>query len=308
MAGQTSEERIDAVRRFNRFYTRQIEILNEKYLRSLFSLAEVRIIYELARRKSCTAAELSDELALDPGFASRILRRLGKRGLMDGRPYEKDGRRTLLRLTAKGQETFGRLNERARRSTAGLLAALSEPEQEKLVRAMGTVKVLLDDPGGRRKSWVIRPHRPGDMGWAVNRHGLLFAKEHDWDADYEALVAGQAAEFLLRRFGRDRCWVAELDGDTAGCALLMEKSQSVAELDLLLVDPPARGIGIGSRLVAQCVESAREAGFRRISLRASTVLSAARHVLQKAGFRVVRRDNQHCFGHYLQFETWELAL
>jgi DNA-binding MarR family transcriptional regulator/GNAT superfamily N-acetyltransferase len=308
MSAQAPEERVEAVRRFNRFYTRQINILNEKYLRSLFSVTEARVLYELARRGSATASELSEALALDPGFCSRLLRRLDKRCLLDGRPYEKDGRRTVLKLTAKGQAAFARLDQRARESTATLIAGLPGAEQEKLVWAMGTIEVLLGDPGSRRQRWALRPHRPGDLGWAVHRHGLLFAREHDWDADYEALVAGRAAEFLLRRSGRDLCWAAELDGETAGCALLMERNRSVAELDLLIVDPPARGLGIGSALVNKCVESARKAGYSRLSLRASTVLAAARHVFEKAGFRVVRKENRHCFGHYLQFETWELAL
>jgi DNA-binding MarR family transcriptional regulator/predicted N-acetyltransferase YhbS len=308
MPGFTFIERVEAVRAFNRFYTRQIQILNEKYLRSLFSVTEARVLYELARRESCTAAELSGGLGLDPGFASRIIRRLGKRGLIDGRPFDKDGRRTLLRLTAKGQETFRKLDQRARQSTGALLEPLTEAEQEKLVASMKGIEALLGDPAGRRKHWVLRTHRPGDLGWAVQRHGLTMAREHDWDAGYEAQVAGRAAGFLQRRFGREQCWVAELDGETVGCVLLLEKTAAAAELDLLVVEPEARNAGIGSRLVAQCVESARKAGFRVVTARVSTVQEAARHILRKAGFRAARKENLECFGHYLLFETWELKL
>lgn len=308
MGVPASEESVAAVRAFNRFYTRQIQILNEKYLRSLFSVTEARVLYELARRVTCTAAELSDVLALDPGYASRILRRLGKRGLIDGQPFEKDGRRTVLRLTAKGQGEFRKLDGRARQSTAALLSALTAAEQEKLVAGMRTIELLLGDPAGHRKHWVLRPRQPGDLGWAVHRHGLAMAREHDWDAGYEAQVAGKAAEFLLRGSGRELCWVAELDGEPAGIVLLLEKGRSAAEMDLLFVDPPARNVGIGSRLVAQCVESARKAGFAKVTARVSTVLEAARHILAKAGFRVTRKENQQCFGHYLLFETWELKL
>ncbi len=308
MVDESLEGRVGAVRAFNRFYTRQIQVLNEKYLRSLFSVTEARILYELARRGSCTAAELSDGLALDPGYASRILRRLGKRGIIDGRPFEKDGRRTVLRLTPKGLETFRRLDERARKSTAALLEPLTQAEQDRLVASMKAIEAFLGDPDGRRKHWVLRNHRPGDLGWGVHRHGLLMAREHDWDAEYEALAAGTAAEFLLKGSGRELCWVAELDGEPAGIVLLLERSQTVAEMDLLLVDTPARDFGIGGRLIAQCIESARKAGFRKLSARVSTVLEAARHILKKAGFSVAHRENRQCFGHYLLFETWELEI
>jgi GNAT superfamily N-acetyltransferase len=205
-------------------------------------------------------------------------------------------------------ETFRKLDQRARQSTGTLLEPLTRAEQDKLVRCMKTIEALLGDPDGHRRHWVLRPHQPGDLGWAVHRHGLVMAREHDWDTEYEARVAGQAAEFLKKGPGRDRCWVAELDGETTGIVVLLEKDRSVAELDLLLLVPPARDFGIGSRLVAQCIESGRKAGFAKITARVSTVLEAARHVLKKAGFRVVRRENQQCFGHYLLFETWELKL
>ena len=309
MAELTFEERIAAVRRFNRFYTKQLNLLNEKYLRSVFSLTEARVIYELERRGKATAAELSAELRLDPGYASRLLRRLGKRGLIDGQPFQRDGRRTVLRLTDKGKEAFGRLDSRARGSIASLLAGLSEGEQARLVGSMGAVEALLGPREKAERRCVLRPFGPGDLGWAVQRHGQAFLQEYDWDQSYEAEVAARVAGFQgLRDPEREQCWIAELDGERAGCVLVSERSDTVAVLELLLVDPPARGQGIGSRLVEQAVGFSRKAGFRKMALQASTVLSAAKHLFRKAGFNPVRKEHCQAFGYYLTMETWELVL
>jgi len=309
VAELTFDERIAAVRRFNRFYTQQLNLLNEKYLRSVFSLTEARVIYELERRGKVTAAELAVELRLDPGYVSRILRKFGKRGLIDGRPFQRDGRRTVLRLTDKGKEAFDRLDSRARESIASLLAGLSEAEQARLVGSMAAVETLLGPHEDADRRCVFRTFGPGDLGWAVQRHGLLFSQEYDWDQSYEAEVAARVAGFEgCRDAEGEQCWIAELDGERAGCVLVSERSDTVAVLELLLVDPPARGLGIGSRLVAQAVEFSRKAGFRKLSLQASTVLSAARHLFRKAGFKVVRKEHLQAFGHYLTMETWELVL
>lgn len=309
MAEPALDERIAAVRRFNRFYTQHLKFLNEKYLRSLFSVAEARVIYELARRGSATATELASELYLDPGYASRILRRLGKRGLVDGQPFEKDGRSTLLRLTGKGQETFARLDSRARESVHSLLAGLAEAEQERLVRAMVNIEMLMSPPEQRERRIIVRPHRPGDLGWAVHRHGLLFSNERDWDQSYESRVAARAAEFLTRQDqNRERFLIAELEGEPAGCVMVRAESERVAGLDLLLVDPPARGLGIGTRLVSEAVAFARNAGYGKMALEASHMLSEARRLFQKAGFRVVGKKHVQDFGHYLTIEKWELRL
>lgn len=308
MAGRTLEERVEAVRHFNRFYTRRISLLNENYLRSHFSVAEARVIYELARRKTATATELSSELLLDPGYASRILRKMGKRGLVDGQPFEKDGRSTILRLTPKGREAFGRLDSRARESTGSLLVSLSETEQEKLVRCMGNIEMLLGRPPGSNRQIVLRPRQPGDLGWAIQRHGLAFSNEYDWDIGYEAQVAARVAAFLQRDRVRERFWMAELDGDDAGCVMVAEKSENVAELGLLLVDPPCRGLGIGTRLVAEAVAFAKKAGYTKLTLSASHQLTAARSLFEKAGFKVTGKKHVQDFGHYLTMETWELTL
>jgi DNA-binding MarR family transcriptional regulator/GNAT superfamily N-acetyltransferase len=309
MAGLTFAERVEAIRHFNRFYTQHVNLLNEKYLRSLFSVAEARVIYELARRGTATATELSSELHLDPGYASRILRRMGKRGLVDGQPFEKDGRRTLLRLTPKGKETFGRLDSRARESTGSLLGSLSDREQDRLVGAMRSVEALLSPPDGSRRNVTIRPRGPGDLGWAVQRHGRVFSQEYDWDIGYEGQVAARAAEFLCRRDPvHERFLMAELDGEAVGCVMVTARSDAVAELGLLLVDPAARGRGIGARLLTEAVDFAREAGYRKLALSASHILSAANHLFEKAGFRVVGKKHVQDFGHYLTNVTWELNL
>jgi len=308
VAGRTFEERVEAIRHFNRFYTQRISLLNENYLRSHFSVAEARVIYELARRKTATATELSSELHLDPGYTSRILRRMGKGGLVDGQPFEKDGRSTILRLTPKGREAFGRLDSRARESTGSLLVSLPEMEQEKLVGCMGNIEMLLGRPPCGRRQIALRPQRPGDLGWAIQRHGQVFSKEYDWDGTYETYVAAKAAGFLQRDRVRERFWMAELDDDAAGCVMVWEKSDNVAELCLLLVDPPCRGLGIGTRLVAEAAAFAKKAGYTKLTLSASHQLTAARRLFGKAGFRVTGKKHVREFGHYLTMETWELII
>lgn len=309
MTPATLERRVEAVRRFNRLYTRQIGVLRRGYLDTPFSLTEARVLYELAQADKTTATQLTRELDLDPGYLSRILRGLQKRGLVARARSKADGRQSLLSITERGREAFGTLDARARHQTAEMLSELSAAEQERLVGAMRSIEEILD---GRRRvdePCVLRSHRPGDMGWVVHRHGVLYAQEYGWDEQFEALVAGVVAKFIQRyNPERERCWIAERNGQPVGSVFLVAQSKMVAQLRLLLVEPEARGLGIGPRLVDECIRFARQAGYRKIVLWTNNVLTAARRVYEKAGFRLVREEPHHSFGHHLVGETWELPL
>ena len=301
--------RVDAVRRFNRFYTQQIGVLKRGYLESPFSLTHVRVLYELAHREKPTATELARDLGLDEGYLSRILRGFQTRGLIGRTTSEGDGRRSLLWLTAQGRKVFGPLDARARDQIGVMLKRLSTAEQSRLVTAMDTIEGLLAVRAQPRAPYVLRPHGPGDMGWVVHRHGALYAQEYGWDEQFEALVAGIVATFI-ERFDpkRERCWIAEQDGQILGCVFLVKKSKTVAKLRLLLVEPKARGLGLGTRLVDECIRFARQAGYRTMTLWTNSVLHAARRIYERAGFRLVHEESHHSFGHDLVSETWELDL
>lgn len=303
------DQRIAAVRQFNRFYTRQIGVLTEGYLESPFSLTEVRVLYELAHRGTTTASQLSRELGLDAGYLSRILRGFARRGLIDKQPSDADGRQTLLSLTVQGQEVFAPLDARAHDQIGALLGALPVPEQERLVGAMRTIEELLGTRSEVSPPYLLRPPYPGDLGWVVYRHGALYAQEYGWDEQFEGLVAGIVASFVQNHDPkRERCWIAERDGEPVGSVFLVKQSDTVAKLRLLLVEPRARGMGIGSRLVDECVRFARLVGYRKITLWTQSVLVAARHIYDRAGFRLVHEEPHHSFGHDLVAETWELDL
>ena len=310
MAGQGDlEQRVDAVRRFNRFYTRRIGVLQEGLLGSRYSLTEVRVLYELAHRETPTAAELCKELGLDPGYVSRIVRGFKKRGLISRSRSATDGRQSLLSLTARGREAFAPLNARSQDEVRGVLRGLSETDQHRLIQAMQTIETLLGPRVEPRVPYLLRPHRPGDMGWVVHRHGALYAQEYGWDETFEALVAENAAKFI-REFDpkRERCWIAEREGEIVGSVFLVKQSDAVGKLRLMYVEPKARGLGIGSRLAEECIRFARQVGYRKITLWTNSVLLAARHIYQKAGFRLVHAEPHHSFGHDLIGETWELDL
>jgi DNA-binding MarR family transcriptional regulator/N-acetylglutamate synthase-like GNAT family acetyltransferase len=303
------QQRIEAVRRFNRFYTRRIGVLREGLLGSPFSLVEARIIYEMAQHGQTTATRLCRELGLDGGYVSRILRRFEKAGLIDKRRSETDGRQSLLRLTESGQEAFAALDSRSRHEIGALLGELSHEDQYRLVGAMNTVEILLDAEPEQRAPYLLRPHQPGDMGWIVHRHGVLYAEEYGWDESFEALVARIVAEFLDRFDPKaERCWIAEKDGEIVGSVFLVKKSKRVAKLRLLLVEPKARGLGIGVRLVDECVSFARRVGYRKVTLWTNSVLTAARSIYERAGFQRVDEAPHHSFGHDLIGQTWELDL
>jgi DNA-binding MarR family transcriptional regulator/GNAT superfamily N-acetyltransferase len=311
MDTQGTQSRIDAVRRFNRFFTRRLELLREDFLRSPFTLSEGRVLYELGRQDDATATELGQELGMDAGYLSRILRGFEARGLLTRRPSQADARRSLIALTEAGRQAFAELDAASNAQVEGMLAALAPDDRDRLVGAMETVERVLGAPAERRVPYLLRPPRAGDLGWVVHRHGVLYAREYGWDERFEALVAGIAAEFV-QRFDprRERCWIAERDGENVGCVFVVRHPErpGVAKLRLLLVEPSARGLGIGRRLVAECTRFAREAGYHTLTLWTNSVLSAARALYEAEGYRLVQETPHASFGPELVGQTWELAL
>jgi DNA-binding MarR family transcriptional regulator/GNAT superfamily N-acetyltransferase len=302
-------DRIAAVRRFNRFYTRQIGVLREKSYKSPFSQTEVRLLYELAHRENPTATDLCQELGLDAGYLSRILTGFQKQGLLARRPSDSDRRQSFLSLTAKGRKVMNTLDVRSQEEVGKLLGTLPAADQLRLLDAMRAIENLLAPSSRQKPDYILRPHQPGDMGWIIHRHGVLYSQEHQWDERFEALVAEIAAKFI-RNFDprRERCWIAESERQIVGCVFLVKHSKTVAKLRMLLVEPAARGLGIGKRLVEECIRFARQAGYRKITLWTQSSLHAARSIYEKAGFRLVEHHRHHSWGHNLVAETWDLAL
>jgi DNA-binding MarR family transcriptional regulator/N-acetylglutamate synthase-like GNAT family acetyltransferase len=308
-SAQTLAGRISATRRFNRFYTRQIGLLDEGLLNSPFSLTQSRTLYELAQRKHATAAELCSDLGLDAGYLSRILTSFQKAGLIEKTESREDARQTLLALTTKGRKAFAPLNARSNQQVATMLGKLPLPKQTNLVLAMQTIESVLAGVVEAPMAYVLRPLRPGDMGWVVQRHGVLYYQEYGYDERFEALVAGIVAEFIAKLDpARERCWIAEKDGENVGSVFLVKKSATVAKLRLLLVEPSARGLGIGKRLVAECIRFARDAGYKKIMLWTQSELIAARRIYQAAGFKLVGEKKHQSWSRALLAETWELKL
>ena len=304
------DERVRAVRQFSRFYTRKIGVLRDGLLGSPLSLTEGRVLYELAQREPVTASDIAGELALDAGYLSRILGGFDRQGLIEKRTSDRDSRQIILVLTDRGREMFAAINARSRDEIAAMLGRLSNPEQVRLVAALETVERLLGD---RRKagqpSYMLRLHQPGDMGWIIHRHGVLYAEEYGLDESFEAMVARIAATFI-ENFDtrRERCWIAERDGEVVGSVLLVKDGEEIAKLRLLYVEPKARGLGIGSRLVGECIGFARRAGYRKITLWTNDVLVSARRIYQAAGFCLVQEKQHHSFGQDLVGQYWELGL
>jgi DNA-binding MarR family transcriptional regulator/GNAT superfamily N-acetyltransferase len=309
MAGDDLEARVDAVRRFNRLYTRRIGVLREGLLHSRYSLTEARVLFELANREEPTATDLSRELGLDPGYLSRTLARLEEQGLVARVRSERDGRRRLLSLTPDGEEAFSLLDSRSREEVAEMLGGLSEGDQRRLLEAMRTVESIFEDGLKFSEPFVLRAHEPGDMGWVVHRHGALYAREYGWDESFEALVARIVADFIDGYDpAKERCWIAEMGGERVGCVFLVKASDAVAKLRLLLVEPEARGLGLGNRLVEECIRFARNRGYEKLMLWTNSVLDAARRIYEEHGFVLVDEEEHHSFGHDLVGQTWELAL
>jgi DNA-binding MarR family transcriptional regulator/N-acetylglutamate synthase-like GNAT family acetyltransferase len=272
-------------------------------------LTEVRVLYELAHKEKPVASELAKELGLDPGYLSRILAGFKSKNLVDSKPSEQDGRQSILRLTEKGKAAFEPLNERARDEIISLLSSLNENEQIRLIEAMARIRELLSFRPKTEMPYILRPHQPGDMGWVVHRHGILYSQEYRWDETFEALVAGIVAKFI-QGFDpkKERCWIAEIEGEIVGSVFLAKESETVSKLRLLLVEPKARGRGIGKRMVNECIRFAGQAGYRKIILWTNNVLLAARRIYETAGFKIILEEPHHSFGHDLVGETWELEL
>lgn len=308
-AGGPGSDRVAAVRRFNRFYTQQIGVLEEGLLRTPFPLPEARVLWELGGHGSTTATDLQAALDLDPGYLSRLLRRLERRGVVEGRRSTVDARQRLLALTPVGRRAFVELDAASAAQIDDLLGRLSDRDQTQLVAAMQTIEALLRPAAEPRAPFLLRPPRPGDMGWVISRHGARYAQEYGWDESFEALVAEIVTAFAQEHDPRrERCWIAERRGEPVGSIFLVRQSDEVAKLRLLLVEPHARGLGIGAALVAECVETARLLGYRKMTLWTQSILTAARRLYQQAGFRLTAEEPSRAFGRDLVSETWDLDL
>jgi len=318
----------EQVRSFNRFYTKQIGLLREGFLKTPFSLTQARVLYELGRRPGIRSTQLVEELGLDPGYLSRLLKSFEKQGLLRRSNSKDDGRVSHLSLTARGRREFAALNARSEADISQMLATLSDAQQQRLVDGMNAIREMLGSRKVAEPAFRVRTHRPGDIGWVIARHGELYAQEYGWDSSFEGLVAEIAGKFLTHFDARcERCWIAERgtsnistsdednsktgaghDGERLGCIFLVRQSSSIAKLRLFLVEPSARGMGVGTRLVKECLEFARKAGYRKVTLWTNDILHAARRIYERAGFRLVKEEKHHSFGHDLVGQFWELKL
>jgi DNA-binding MarR family transcriptional regulator/GNAT superfamily N-acetyltransferase len=303
------EGQVSAIRRFSRFYTRKFGIIEPKLLDSPWTLQEARIIYEIAERRTCTATELVRALGLDAGYLSRTLQALQRRQIVTRKPSKTDRRAAELALTAKGRAAFAELDGRSRREVAGMLGKLETADRAAVVNAMSAIEQALEPPAQQPAGFLLRSHRPGDIGWIVSRHGALYAQEYGWDISFEALAAEIAAQFI-RSYdaSREHCWIAEIGDEPVGSVFLVKASDDAAKLRLLLVERKARGLGVGRALTEQCIRFARQAGYASISLWTQSILVAARGIYQRAGFQRIKQEPHHSFGVDLVGETWELKL
>jgi len=306
---QPIDDKVVAIRAFNRFYTRKIGVVGGT-ASSPFSLAEARVLYELAHRQQSTATEIRKELGLDAGYMSRILRDFERRKLVRREQSKTDERQRFLSLTPKGRRAFAPLDERSNHDVAAMIEEVPSPKRQQLVDAMVTVHRLLSpEAPPTRAPYLLRMHLPGDMGWIVYRQAILYSEEYGWDGTYEALAAEIVAQFIKSYDPRwERAWVAEMDGERVAAVFVARESDETAKLRLLHVEAQARGLGIGKRLVEECVRFARGAGYKKITLWTQSILYAARHIYKRAGFQVVREQKHHSFGKDLTAETWELNL
>lgn len=303
-----TDPRIAAVRGFNRFYTRRLGVLEQQLLDSPYSLTEARVLYELAHRDAPLAKEIGIALGIDAGYLSRIIQNFSDKGLVSRKPSPDDRRQLRLSLTAKGRLAFGRLQRASHDDVATMLTDLGPVKADRVVQAMATIERLVDGTDEAQVA-MLRPPRPGDVGWVVQSHGALYAAEYGFDASFEALVAQVAAQFVTSFDGaRERCWIAEIDGNPVGSVFLVRQSDDVAKLRLLLVDPAGRGQGLGQRLVGECIAFARQCGYRSITLWTQSILAAARRIYQDEGFVLVATQPHRSFGQDLVGETWELRL
>jgi DNA-binding MarR family transcriptional regulator/N-acetylglutamate synthase-like GNAT family acetyltransferase len=304
-----SEDKIQQVRGFNRFYTRHIGLLREGLLDTAFSLTQARVLFEIAHQPGTRSADLAAELGLDPAYLSRLLASFERRKLIVRQQSRDDRRVNHLRLTAKGRAAFARLDALSRTQSRELLANLTDAGQRRLTDSMTTIQDLLSPNGEPEPAVTLRTHRAGDIGWVIMRHGQLYTQEYGWDDTFEGLVAEIAGKFLTHfDSARERCWIAELNSQPAGCIFLVKYTETIAKLRLLLVEPWARGHSIGTRLVDACIAFAREAGYRKITLWTQNNLHSARHIYQRAGFQLVEESPHHAFGIDLVQQVWDLKL
>lgn len=301
-------DRIAAVRRFNRFHTRLVGALNESLLASSFPLPQVRVLYEIAHDEGVFATDLAGRLDVNPGHLSRLIASLEDAGLVSRSPSAGNGKRLALRLTDKGRETFAGLNAASAREVAALLAPLTDPDQRRVVGAMETIERLLGDPTDSA-TFILRDPVPGDMGWIIHRQAALYAQEYDWDWTFEALISGIAGDFITNFDpAYERCWVAEREGEIVGSVFVVRQDETVAKLRMLYVEPAARGLGLGRRLVDECLRFAREKGYARMVLWTNANLVAARRIYEAAGFALTDEDPHHSFGHDLVGQIFERDL
>ncbi len=311
MASRDIERSIAAARRFNRFYTRQIGVLRKTFLDSPYSLGEARVLFEIANGHAPTASEIGRTLDLDPGYLSRLLHNFERRGLIRKKAAY-DARQNHLTLSPRGRRAFAPLEARSQRNTGAMLQKLQAHDRARLIAAMSTIETLLD--GTRSESqtarrYILRAPVPGDFGWIVKRHAELYAGEYRWTEPFEGLCAQIVANFANNHDAkRERCWIAEMGGETIGCVFLVADSATVARIRLLLVEPKARGLGLGARLVDECIRFARRAGYTKITLWTHSVLIAARHIYEKAGFRLMRKERHKSWGRPVVSEHWDLEL
>ncbi|BCG74140.1 GNAT family N-acetyltransferase [Mesorhizobium sp. 113-1-2] len=304
-----NKQLIDAVRAFNRFYTRQIGLLDEGLLKSAFSLTEARVLYELAHRDGLTATDLGRDLGLDAGYVSRLLKKFERLQLISRSTLVSDARQSSIALTPAGRNAFAPLNKDSHDQVAALLDRLPASEQDRLVKSMRTVQALLGESAEPKIPYLLRPLQVGDIGWITRRQGMLYAQDYGWDETYEALVAEILAAFVKSFDPKwERSWIAERDGEVVGSVFVVRKSPEVAKLRLLYVEPSARGLGIGKRLVEECIGFARAKGYKTLTLWTNDILTAARHIYQVAGFKLIEEEPHHSFGKDLVGQTWDLDL
>jgi DNA-binding MarR family transcriptional regulator/GNAT superfamily N-acetyltransferase len=313
--GSHADDEVAAFRRFNRLYTRFIGTLQEGLLDTPYSLSEARVLYELATRRQPLAKEIAQELGMDAGYLSRMLSKFHEAGLLKRAASPQDGRQTTLGLTQKGRAVFRVLNTRSDRQAGNILGSLATEPRRDLIRSMRTIEDVLTPEAEAKSeapaSFTLRQHRPGDMGWVVHREGALYAQEYGWDERFEALASRVVADFIDHFDPTcERCWIAERNHQSLGHIFLVKHPEQpgVAKLRLLLVEPSARGMGLGHALVAECVRFAREAGYRKITLWTQSILTAAHRIYQHAGFQLVHEEPHHSFGKDLVAQTWELDL
>jgi DNA-binding MarR family transcriptional regulator/GNAT superfamily N-acetyltransferase len=302
-------QRVAAVRAFNRFYTQHLGVLQDGWLDSPFSLTEARVLYEIKQRQNATASDIAHALGLDAGYLSRILRRFHKGGLIRKTVSPNDARQSLLAITARGRKAYAPLETRTLRYVGAVLGRLAAPEQEHLVAAMGAIQSMIGSKPRTGGKIILRPPRAGDLGWVVARHAELYFKEYGWTENFEGVCAQIVADFAGKYDPeRERCWIAEMAGQNVGSVFLVKETDEVARLRLLLVDPVARGRGLGTRLTENCVRFARRSGYRRITLWTHSVLTTARHVYERSGFRLTASEPRRSFGQDVVSEHWDLML